>query len=327
MQTNINPLNQSQILENFVLPKSVLLGNASLDEKKAEPAADRPTPTNITSEKIEKLDPIVEENHPSGNVDEAIKSSEEKTEQIPTSELIIDQPEEVTIPSSKLHEEKAVDVSEIENTHLETKTKSPEETEKIIEKQEEPVTSIPLDSKIALQEEPTIGKKTIFISPKSDDKTVQTIQYLDEHTKTEKRYSWNQKLIRKREEKLPTMTQSTDLKRVTSTKVKDEDSLAGLKFKPPHDPLDAFDEEEAGVFFSIHKERSSDKLLVTHNPLASSYQIKATRTVALTELSHMFYSELDPSFQSMVPLEYGMPKTILVNLSTTIEPYIHTFFN
>ena len=154
--------------------------------------------------------------------------------------------------------------------------------------------------------------KTIKVPQKADDKYPRSIKYIDEQIKRERVVELRQNLIRTSGSHHVLATLS-EIKKNVSTKSKEVDSVKTFAIKPPFDPLDAFDEEEKEVFFSIHKERSSDKLLVTHNPMSSSYRIRVIQSGALPELSRTFYlSEFDPAFLALVPQDYGPPKTILV---------------
>ena len=91
-------------------------------------------------------------------------------------------------------------------------------------------------------------------------------------------------------------------------------SSMAASFRPPNDPLDIFDDEEREVFASFHKERSTVKLVTTHNPHKATYRIKVTQSHIMTDISRVLCPEFDKIFQGLVELNYGEPKAFLVIL-------------
>ena len=157
--------------------------------------------------------------------------------------------------------------------------------------------------------------KSINVPQKYDQKNVESIEYIDELTHTIKSYEIKQNLIRQNrsQDPLPKSIIS-DVKKITHLHAKDMTSSMAASFRPPNDPLDIFDDEEREVFASFHKERSTVKLVTTHNPHKATYRIKVTQSHIMTDISRVLCPEFDKIFQGLVELNYGEPKAFLVIL-------------
>ena len=163
--------------------------------------------------------------------------------------------------------------------------------------------------------------KTLNVSQKQEPSAPHFIKYIDEKTRKEQKYELNQHLIRKK----TTKEEQTNNNRSTASAKPKVDTKEQVPESPPtysrknsialpYDPLEPFDEEEKEVRASIHKERSFEqRLLVTHNPLSAYYRIRVTKNSFLHEISRCFYPEFDSSFLQLVPQDYGLPKSFLVN--------------